>query len=227
MLFFDTRVDATMLADEAGLRRRFSARRAGGTLRLAFSGRLIVMKGADHLVRVAEALREIGRPFHLSICGAGDLEWTMRQEVEHRGLKGFVSFEGNLDFERELVPFVREHVDLFICCHRQGDPSCTYLETMSCGVPIAGYDNEAFRGVASVSGTGWVTPMDRPARLAERIAALRDEELDDHSIRSLAFARDHTFEKEFARRIAHARQLARVGTPQGETGTASQRRYHD
>ncbi len=211
MLFFDTRVPASLLADEATLRRRFEARRAGGTLRLAFSGRLIAMKGADHLIRVAAALRGRGRPFEFAICGAGTLEPQMRQEVERRGLGGVVRFRGNLDFKSELMPFVRDHVDLFVCCHRQGDPSCTYLETMACGVPIVGYDNEAFHGVVDQSGAGWTSPMNRPGLLADRIAALGDEELEHHARRSLAFARKRTFDKEFGRRIEHLRELAGLG----------------
>jgi glycosyltransferase involved in cell wall biosynthesis len=208
MLFFDTRVGTSMLADEATLRRRFAARRGRGELRLAFSGRLIAIKGADHLVLLAAALRDAGRPFRLFVCGTGSLEPRMRHEVKRRGLDDIVRFKGNLDFEQELLPFIREEIDLFACCHRQGDPSCTYLETMACGVPIAGYSNEAFTGVVATSGAGWATPMNRPLLLADRIAALGDEDIEAHSLRSLAFAREHTFEKEFERRMRHARELA-------------------
>src|SRR6185437_9992877 len=108
--------------------------------------------------------------------------------------------KGNMDFRTELVPFVTDQVDLFVCCHRQGDPSCTYLETMSCGVPIAGYDNEAFRGVAAHSDSGWLSPLNRPDLLAARIAGIarNPAELAVHSQRALGFARRHTFERTFA-----------------------------
>ena len=203
MLYFDTRVDASMLADLEALGRRFEERRAARRLRLAFSGRLIAMKGADHLVRVAEGLRRRGKPFELAICGAGDLEPSMRRDVAARGLGDQVRFMGNLDFVRELVPFVRDQVDVFVCCHRQGDPSCTYLETMACGVPIAGYANEAFAGVVQRSYSGWQVPMDRPEALADCLARLNDAEIERHSAQSLAFAREHTFEREFRHRVDH------------------------
>lgn len=216
MLFFDSRISAGMLAHESVLRSRFQARRTAGKLRLAFSGRLIPMKGADHLVRVAEALRDLGQPFELSICGTGSLEQALRHHVRKRKLDDVVHFKGNLDFERELVPFIRDHVDLFVCCHRQGDPSCTYLETMACGVPIVGYANEAFRGIVSVSGAGWSTPMNKPEELAKRISLLSHDEIESHSRKSLSFAREHTFEKEFERRIEHAKGLA--GLPSDDAG---------
>ncbi|MXQ13739.1 glycosyltransferase [Microvirga makkahensis] len=208
ILFFDTRVRTSMLADESALHRRFKDRRRRGELRLVFSGRLIAIKGADDLVVVADALRRSGRPFRLFICGSGTLEPRMRHEVKRRGLDDVVCFKGNLDFEQELLPFIRDEIDLFVCCHRQGDPSCTYLETMACGVPIVGYSNEAFHGVMEASRAGWATPINRPALLAARITALSDEDIDSHSLRSLAFAREHTFEKEFERRMEHARDLA-------------------
>src|SRR5262249_16164737 len=95
--------------------------------------------------------------------------------------------------------------DLFVCCHRQGDPSCTYVETMACGVPIVGYGNEAWEGLARVSGAGWVTPVGEPIKLAERIAALeRDRSaLSNAAHAALDFARSHSFEKTFPRRVEH------------------------
>ena len=141
------------------------------------------MKGADHLLGVARHLRRRGVNFRMSICGAGDLEKSMTRSIERDGLKGHVVMKGVLDFETELVPFVKHETDLFVCCHRQGDPSCTYLETMSCGVPIVGYDNEAFRGIVELSRSGWLVPMNRPNLVAAEIARLsrNQEEIMDHA----------------------------------------------
>ena len=78
---------------------------------------------------------------------------------------------------------------------------------MACGVPIAGYSNEAFRGVLATSGAGWATPMAGPLSwlLASPRSAMRASRL---TASALAFAREHTFEKEFERRMVHARELA-------------------
>jgi glycosyltransferase involved in cell wall biosynthesis len=208
LLFFDTRVRADQFATADDLESRFRERRASGTLRLAFSGRLVAIKGVIHLVRVARELAALGRDFSLSICGAGNREPAMRAYVKEHGLESFVHFLGNLDFERELVPFLRREVDLFVSCHRQGDPSCTYLETMACGVPIAGYANEAWAGLVRTSGCGWATPMERPDRLAATIAALTDSEIEEQSLKTLEFARAHSFENEFRRRMDHFASLA-------------------
>jgi glycosyltransferase involved in cell wall biosynthesis len=210
LLYFDTRLDAGMLATPEGVRRRCAKMRQSGKIRLAFSGRLIAIKGADHLVEVAAELKQRGTAFEFLICGGGELEKEMRDRVRALSLEEEVRFMGNLDFATELMPLLRERVDLFVCCHRQGDPSCTYLETMGCGVPIGGYANAAFRGVVETSGAGWTVPMDHPGAMAERIAALgqRPDEIELHGLRSLAFAERHTFEKTFAARVEHLRRIA-------------------
>ena len=182
----------------------------GDPLRLFFSGRLAPMKGADHLVQVAAELRRLGVPFGMTICGGGELEARIRTDIERLGLGDCVKLAGILDFKDELVPLTKHETDLFICCHRTGDPSCTYLEVMSCGVPIVGYDNEAFRGIVRESGVGWLAPMDRPETVAGKIAELsRDRAgLLDASRRAAEFGRRHTFEQTFRARIEHMRSCS-------------------
>jgi glycosyltransferase involved in cell wall biosynthesis len=207
LLYFDTRVSADVLATEDEIRRRVSG--AGGVLRLLYSGRLVAAKGVGQLVEIARNLRERNVDFHLFICGDGDLRPVIGDQIRAAQLSRYITLKGVLDFKSELVPFVKSNIDLFVCCHPQGDPSCTYLETMSCGVPIAGYANEAFEGVVRHSGCGWAVPVNRPRALADRIAEVRrlPESLLRMSLASVAFAMDHTFERTFSRRISHLRAL--------------------
>ena len=204
-LYFDTRVSEDMLVTPEELEERGEALIRGGPLRLIFSGRLIAMKGADHLARVAAGLRKLGVPFRMTICGDGDLAPRMKADIERLGLSDVVTMTGVLKFQDELVPLTKHRTDLFVCCHRTGDPSCTYLEVMSCGVPIVGYDNEAFEGVARESGSGWVSPMDRPETLAGTIAGLAKDRpaLLEASRRAADFGRRNTFDRTFKARIEH------------------------
>jgi len=205
LLYFDSRVTKDMLATEATLAQRTTHCSNGAPLRLLFSGRLIEMKGADHLILTAQRLKEIGVRFSMSICGDGHLRASMEKRIQQLGLTDSVQMLGVLEFKSELLPFVREKIDLFVCCHRQGDPSCTYLETMSCGVPIVGYANEAFAGLVNQAKVGWSVTMNRPDRLAAKIAELdKDRQaITDASFQSLAFATTHTFERTFTKRIMH------------------------
>jgi colanic acid/amylovoran biosynthesis glycosyltransferase len=207
--YFDSRMaDHQQIASgEIAVKR--AAIRAGKPLRLAFSGRLEPMKGADHLIPVAVALRQTGTAFTLDIFGDGSLCAAMAQAIVDHGLVEIVRLRGSVPFDDQLVPTLKADVDLFLCCHRQDDPSCTYLETLSCGVPIVGYDNGAFAGVLSLGAVGIATPMDDPAAAAAAIHGLdRNRDLLAAMATTAAdIGREHSFETTFAARIDHLRTV--------------------
>jgi glycosyltransferase involved in cell wall biosynthesis len=169
------------------------------------------MKGALDLVLVASELQRRGVPFRLSICGAGTLEGAMKEQIARRGLERVVTMRGVLPFNDELLPFVRE-ADVFLSCHKQGDPSCTYLETFACGVPMVGYLNEAFAGLLARVDAGWGIPMHDVRAMADVVERLSREraEIATKARRAAAFARQHTFESTFARRTAFFRECAAI-----------------
>lgn len=210
LLFFDTRVTESLLIDTDLLETRLTRLRKGEQLRLAFSGRLNGMKGADHLIALARLLKARSVPFELVICGGGPLEQSLRDSIAHDGLRDLVELRGVLRFEEELLPFIKRDIDLFVCCHRQGDPSCTYLETFACGVPIVGYDNEAFAGLLGHVDAGKAVAMDNLEALADVVQELASsrEQLELWSHNALSFAENNTFESAFGARIEQLRQLA-------------------
>ncbi len=123
---------------------------------------------------------------------------------------------GVADFRTELMPTLSREVDLMILPHPQGDPACTYMETLSAGVPIAAYANEAWLGLLghlrrSGHEVGVATPLGDPGALATAIAELhRDRrKLITMSRAARAAAGGHTFESTFARRVDHLLSLCR------------------
>jgi glycosyltransferase involved in cell wall biosynthesis len=215
MLFFDNRVQAADVIDEAGLEAKLAGLAADRPLRLVFGGRLVAMKGVMDLPRVAAELVRLEIPFSLEIYGTGPLEADLRAEIARCAVEDNVTLEGALDFRTGWIPRLKAAADLFVCCHPQGDPSSTYPEVMSCGVPIAGYDNAAFRGVVDQSGSGWLSPLGVPARLAEIIARLHRERdaLAAATRQARVFALEHAFEGTFARRTQHLIDASRLPTP--------------
>lgn len=205
LLYFDNRITTEMLVSPEELAKKLSSSNSDTPLRLLFSGRLNYMKGADHLISVAQELAKMKINFKLFICGDGSLRKDLEKAVRERNLSKLVKFLGVLNFQQELIPFAKKNIDLFVCCHRQGDPACTYLETMACGVPIVGYDNEAFVGIVKFSEVGWLSPIDQPHLLAKKIASINSnrEQLSKASYQALDFAKEHTLEKTFAKRISH------------------------
>ncbi|MEM9195007.1 MAG: glycosyltransferase [Myxococcota bacterium] len=210
-LYFDTRTREDAVISREQLDRRLDGF-GGRPLRLAFSGRFTRMKGVQLLPALAGFLRDRKVDFHLSLCGDGELRESIEAEVAERNLGEYVSFLGNLPFESELIPFLKHSVDLFVCPHLQGDPSCTYLETFAAGIPIAGFANEAFAGLLDTeSNLGWSAPTGEVYELARQIEILNQQrrllESASHTAREFALA--HTFEQETRRRIRHLCHVAR------------------
>jgi glycosyltransferase involved in cell wall biosynthesis len=211
LLYFDSRVRPSDLITEAALATRLQELRRGNPLRLAFSGRLVPIKGALDLIGVASALKRLGVRFHFDIYGDGQSRPAMALEIEKQGLQDCVELHGAVDFRTELLPSIKSSTDVFVCCHRQGDPSCTYLETMACGTPIVGFSNEAFRGMIARAPVGWAVRMGDTKGLAKKIAALDAdrETVATTSAAALEFATSHTLDKVFAARIEHLARLAK------------------
>ena len=104
--------------------------------------------------------------------------------------------------------------DLFVCCHIQSDPSCTYLESLGCGLPIVGYENSMWKGVQQASGAGLSAPIHDIGAAADRIGQLLADKglLAEMSRKARAFALEHSFEREFARRISSLNDALRQTT---------------
>lgn len=215
MTYLDGRMSAALLATGPEVVAREARLKQGLALRLVHSGRLEAMKGAQDLVPAARALREAGVLFTLDIFGSGSLEGELARDITAAGLDDLVRLHAPVDFETALVPWMRQNADLFLSCHRQGDPSCSYLEAMGCGLAVLGYDNEMWSQMAPASGGGWAVPMGQVRQLAAVLSSLHGDRasLVAASARALAFARAHDFDVEFRRRMTHLAQVARSPSP--------------
>lgn len=205
LMYLDGRMTRDMMATAADQEARARHLAAGGPLRIAHSGRLESIKGAQDLLPVALALQARGVDFTLDIRGAGSEAEGIAQGIAAAGLADRVRLHGPVPFETGLVPALRTEADLFLSCHRQSDPSCSYIEAMGCGLPVAGYDNAMWRALARASRSGAVAPMGDTQALAGAIAdwAADRARLTEEGRRALAYAQAHDFETEFAARMDH------------------------
>jgi colanic acid/amylovoran biosynthesis glycosyltransferase len=216
LLYLDGRMTPALFATEAEMTAREARRAAGGPIRLIFSGRLEPMKGAQDLIPVAQRLAEKGVDFTLDVFGTGALEGEVRAGIQQLKEPGRVRLHGAVDFETELVPFTRTQADLFIGCHRQSDPSCTYIEAMGCGVAVASYDNRMWSRLNAEAKAGWGVPLGQPMALADRVADLARQpaQISAASRNALAFSQAHAFLPEFKRRMEHLARVAGVRVPE-------------
>lgn len=199
LLYLDSRMLADMIipSDMLSKRLRSASQRP---LRLLFSGRYERIKGAAEVVHIAiECLRQ-GLDIELQCYGRGSLKAEMVSLVAAAGKEGQIFINDPIPYP-ELVRRSYES-DVFVCCHIQSDPSCTYLESFGAGLPIVGYGNEMWKGLSKESGTGYATPVWDRSKVVEAIRSLSENTslLEEMSKKAREFALAHTFEKEFAKR---------------------------
>jgi glycosyltransferase involved in cell wall biosynthesis len=200
LLYLDSRMSADMVISAEQLQQRL-ATRSTRPLRLLFSGRYEHLKGTDDAVEVViECLRR-GLDVEMHFYGQGSLKSAMQARAAQAAVPGRIHIHDAIPYP-ELVEKSRDF-DIFVCCHRQSDPSCTYLESMGAGLPIVGYDNRMWKRLAADSGAGLASKMGQPGLVADDVERLAKDTalLDAMSGRARHFAVEHTFEREFDLRM--------------------------
>jgi colanic acid/amylovoran biosynthesis glycosyltransferase len=200
LLYFDSRMSKDMIIPTKDLTARLAGR-LGRPLRLLFSGRYERMKGAGDAVRVGVECLRRGLDIEMHFYGQGSLRSEMENIAAQANPHGRIFIHDAVPYT-ELVKISRSF-DLFVCCHIQSDPSCTYLESFGAGLPIVGYANRMWRRLSTDSQAGLVSPMGRPDKVADDIERLYSnfEIISAMSEKALEFAKNHCFEHEFRKRI--------------------------
>lgn len=209
IVYYDTRARKKDLITAHALDQRLLNLKDGNKIRLAFSGRLSKIKGIDQLMQVANQLKNNKLSFSLDIFGDGDRrDWVEKFIIQH-DLKAEVNVHGAVGFYEHLLPFLKKNIDIFIALHPQGDPSCTYVETFACGLPIIGFNNEAFEALIDKSNAGLTSPIYNTNDVCNNIMLLskNHHEIVNLSKNALKFAEQHTMERTFNNRIEHLKDI--------------------
>jgi glycosyltransferase involved in cell wall biosynthesis len=164
--------------------------------RLIFSGRYHPIKGVGDVIKVGIELDRRGLDFQLDLYGKGPLREKMESIVRESGTADKIVVHDAIPFAK--LQWITRQADLFVCCHAQGDPSCTYLETFACGVPIVGYANEMWLPLCNESGAGVTVHSIAHKALADAVVELlHGVALEDCSYKAREFAAQHTMEIAF------------------------------
>jgi colanic acid/amylovoran biosynthesis glycosyltransferase len=202
LLYLDSRMSRDFVMDADALEQRLDKRRPDVPLRLIYSGRYEKVKGALDAVMVAEKCLRQGLNIEMHCYGQG----AQRDEM-HRVAASVTGGVARIHIH-DAVPYptlvaLSKTFDVFVCCHIQGDPSCTYLESMGAGLPIVGYANAMWRRLSETSQVGFCSVVGRPQDVVDGISQLLSNNtlLAEMSRRARTFALDHTYEHEFQLRI--------------------------
>lgn len=214
LLYLDNRIRQPQLARKAEQAARAEHLLSGAPLRLVAVGPLTPDSGVADLLPMAWLLRAQDVPFELEIIGQGPLADRIRDGIAATGLGGQVRLAPPMAHEGRLLPHLRASADIALMPRRLPEGPSAYIEAMGCGLPVLGYANPAWRPLLADSGAGWrVRP--RHGALAGQVARLHGAraEVAAASERAVGYAAHTTFEKVFARRMAHLRELAGLDQP--------------
>jgi glycosyltransferase involved in cell wall biosynthesis len=150
--------------------------------RVVAVGRLVEKKGFDVLVEAAALLAGRGVDFTAEIIGAGELEETLRRQIDGSGLASRVRLLGPRP-QAEMAHAVAEAAAFAAPCvvgsdgNRDGLPT-TLLEAMALGTPCVSTDVTGIPEIVRDGKTGLVVPQHDAGALAAALERLlRDPEL--------------------------------------------------
>jgi glycosyltransferase involved in cell wall biosynthesis len=200
LLFLDSRMSADMIISPEDLATRLTTR-TERPLRMLFSGRYERIKGTADAVRVAVECIRRGLNIEMDFYGQGNLRDEMITIAAQSLKPERIRIHDSVPYT-ELVK-ISKAFDLFVCCHIQSDPSCTYLESFGAGLPIVGYANRMWRRLSEASGAGFASPMGHPEKVADDVERLLSapDLVSTMSEMARGFAARHCFELEAQKRI--------------------------
>jgi colanic acid/amylovoran biosynthesis glycosyltransferase len=207
LLYLDSRMSSDMIMLHEELSARLAERR-GKPLRLLYSGRYEAMKGAVDAVKVGLECLAMGIEIEMHCYGQGSLAAEMRELAKRSSSRIVI---------HDAVPYpdlvkIARTFDVFVCCHVQNDPSCTYLESFGAGLPIVGYANRMWERLCDASGAGLCSPIGKPHLVAADIRRLTNHAtLIGKSVQALDFARAHSYETEHGKRIEALNEVLAEG----------------
>jgi colanic acid/amylovoran biosynthesis glycosyltransferase len=138
------------------------------------------VKGHAYLIEAAALLQARGRGVSLWLAGEGELESTLRGQVEQSGLGHAVRFLGNVPHLDLLEIYRRGEVDVVVLPSvdlgsgvHEGIP-VSLMEAMSFGIPVVSTTTGGIPELLE-GGAGLLVPPCHPVALADAIAALADD----------------------------------------------------
>ena len=144
--------------------------------RVVAVGRLVEKKGFDVLVEAAALLAGRGVDFTAEIIGAGELEETLRRQIDLLGLASRVRLLGPRP-QAEMARAVGEAAAFAAPCvvgsdgNRDGLPT-TLLEAMALGTPCVSTDVTGIPEIVRDGETGLVVPQNDAVALAAALERL-------------------------------------------------------
>ena len=164
-----------------------AAGREGTGHTLGTAGRLVPIKGLEHLIRALPKVRASVPDVELEIAGAGPEEEALRNQAHALGVDGCIRFLG----WQEDIPFHRW--DVFVMSSLEESFGIAALEAMAAGLPVVVSAVGGLTELVEDGKTGWLVSPADPKALAERLIQLLLNPPEREEMGAAAWARASQF----------------------------------
>ena len=129
-------------------------------------GRLVPVKGFQHLIEACSVLKSRGRSFHCCILGDGPLKSELQTQIDRLGLRDTVELKGP-QTQLELAEWYRAANMTVLTSLSEGVPN-VLLESVACGTPFVATEVGGVPEIADLRHDRLVPP-EQPVALADAI----------------------------------------------------------
>ena len=154
-------------------------------------GRLVELKGLDHLLKALVQVKQTGQKFQLQIAGEGPERPRLEKLSQDLGLLDSVTFLGQVTYEN--LPPLYQQADLFVLPSLAESFGQVFAEAMACGVPVIGSTTGGIPEVVGPHQHKWLISPGDVLDLTQKITALLKspqcrQELSQNNVR---YVRQH------------------------------------
>jgi glycosyltransferase involved in cell wall biosynthesis len=156
------------------LETRLKSLQSGRPLRIGAACRHSGLKGLEMLIQAIGLLKERGIRVDASLYGSGPNTALLRTLIASRGLQEQVTLPGSILPGEPLYRTLREF-DLFAMVHRTTDFGRGFWDAMACALPVLAFRTPASEDTVRNGLDGFITPLDDPQSLSEKLAQLHEQ----------------------------------------------------
>jgi glycosyltransferase involved in cell wall biosynthesis len=153
---------------------------------IIFIGKVVANKGINELVEAAINLRADFPLLKLRIIGGGEEKFfdSLKRRAQHAGCNELLDFAGYKQKEELPVELSKAHI-FAMPSYYEGGPGFSYLEAMSCGLPVIGCEGSGVEEIVTSGVNGLLVPPRNTEALEDAIRTiLRDENLMNNMSRA-------------------------------------------
>ena len=204
------------------LLRRAAQLEAGRPLRIASASRHSGLKGHDKLIQAIGLLRDRGIHVNLDLYGSGADTGLLQNLIDARQLNDRVRLAGTISPGRPLYNALAAF-DLFAMVHRTTDFGRGFWDAMACGLPVIAFRTPAALDTVRDGEDGFITPLDDPQSLAEKLARLHENRrlVTEAAVNARRRALDNTRTEWFRMRAQWIGDLFYEGEAAGEAAVVT------